>query len=282
MPLWYDETFEDESRFGLRVSKILFARQSQYQFVEVLETPQHGLTLVIDGIFMTSEHDEHFYHEMLVHPAMVTAPAAKRVLVIGGGDGASVRTILMHPGVERVVMVEIDACVVEACKEYMPSLGAWDDPRLELIIGDGIDYVKHAEVEPFDVVFLDGTDPVGPGKGLFDREFFLGAKRLLAPGGVFAMQSESPILTNRLFLEIVETLRSTFRRADPYFGPVPLYAAGIWSWLYASDSADPMAIDEARLARIEEGCKYYNAEIHRASFVLPNRLRRQLAELKAR
>jgi len=279
MPPWYDETFEDESRFGLRVSQTLFAHQSDYQLVEVLDTPQHGRTLVIDGIFMTSERDEHFYHEMLIHPALVTAPAARTVLVIGGGDGASVRTILQHPGIERVVMVEIDAAVVEACKQYLPSLGAWEDPRLELIIGDGIRYVKEADVEPFDVVILDGTDPVGPGEGLFNRDFFVGAKRVLASDGVFAMQSESPILSNQLFLEIVATVRSVFRRADPYFGPVPLYAAGVWSWLYASDTADPMDIDAARLAHIEEGCKYYNGDIHRAAFVLPNQLRRQLAQL---
>ena len=275
MTLWYEEIYKGESSYGLRVNRTLYNAQSDYQYVEVIDTALLGRVLVIDGIFMTSERDEHFYHEMLVHPALVTTPAS-RVLVIGGGDGGTVRQLMRHPGVAEVVMVEIDGHVVEACKQHMPALGAWDDPRLELIIGDGIAYVRDSDVAPFDVILLDGTDPVGPGEGLFNREFYANVARRLAPAGVFALQSESPILMPKLFGEIVTTLGELFACVHPYFGPVPLYDAGIWSWTYASQSADPMAIDEQRLVAIEAGCKQYNRAIHRGAFAQPNYVRELL------
>ncbi len=273
---WYDETYRDQVRYGLKTERTLFKANSDFQLVEVLETSFMGRVLVIDGVFMTSERDEYLYHEMLVHPALVTAPSPKRVLIIGGGDGGTAREVLRHPGVEQVTMVEIDGVVVEACKVHMPTLGNWDDPRLELIIGDGVAYVKDAAPSSFDAVLLDGTDPVGPGKGLFGYEFYRGVKRTLAPGGVFALQSESPILMPELFADIQKALAETFAVAAPYFGPVPLYAAGIWSWTYATDIADrraPQTIDDTRLAAIESGCRYYCRDIHRAAFAVPNQLR---------
>jgi spermidine synthase len=276
---WYDEVYQDRERFGLRVTRKLYDRQSDVQRVEVLETVAMGNVLVIDGVFMTSHADEHFYHEMIAHPAMVTAPRARRVLIIGGGDGGTAKRVLAHRQVESVVMVEIDGCVVEASKEFLPELGAWDDPRLDLRIGDGIAFVKEAEVAPFDVVILDGTDPVGPGEGLFNRDFYRGVKRVLAPGGVFALNSESPFLLRPIFMEIQAALRELFATVAPYFGPAPLYSAGGWSWTYASDRADPLAIDDARAAAVEPGCRYYNRDIHRAAFALPSDIARELGEL---
>ena len=127
-------------------------------------------------------------------------------------------------------MVEIDARVVEACKAHLPSIGtAWDDPRLDLRIGDGIAFVKESDTEPFDVIFLDGSDPIGPSTGLYDEAFYRGCARVLAPHGVFALQSESPFLMREIFLQIQETLRRVFERVDPYFGPAPIYGCGIWS-----------------------------------------------------
>ncbi len=278
MALWYDETYRDQSRFGLRVTRTLCETVSDYQRIEILDTVRLGRTLVIDGIFMTSERDQHYYHEMLVHPPLVTVDA-RHVLIIGGGDGGTARQVLRHPGVERVVMVEIDGAVVAACREHMPALGAWDDPRLDLVIGDGIAYVADPDHGPFDVILLDGTDPVGPGEGLFNRAFYADVARRLRPGGVFALQSESPILMPELFYDIQSALRESFAVVAPYFGTVPLYAAGNWSWTYASDRADPMAIDADRAAAIEAGCDYYNRDIHRAAFAQPSAVRRRLARL---
>lgn len=273
---WYDEVFRDRVRHGLKVTARLFHLRSEFQTVEVIDTEQYGRVLVLDGIFQTSEAEEYHYHEMLVHPAMVTAPAVRRVLVVGGGDGGTVREVLRHAGVERVVMIEIDPVVVEACRAHLASFEVpWDDPRLDLRFEDGVSFVRSAVVEPFDVILLDGSDPVGPSEGLFGRAFHEGCRRLLRPGGVFAAQTESPFLFPEVFRDTVHLLRDVHGRADPYFGPVPLYAAGSWSWTHAG-GAGPLAIDEARAAAVEPHLRYYCREVHRGALALPPDVRRLL------
>lgn len=277
MSQWYDEVFRNRVRFGLRINSVLYSGQSEHQKIEVLDTVQFGRVLVLDGVFMTSEADEHFYHEMLAHPAMTTAPAIRRVLLIGGGDGGTIREVLRHPEVERLTVVEIDGQVVEVSRRLLSTIGtAWEDPRLELIIDDGIAYARDADVEPYDVILLDGCDPVGPSEGLFNASFYRGCARLLRPDGVFALQSETPVLLEDVFLEIVRTLQDIFVTARPYFGTVPLYSAGMWTWTYATHTVDPLAIIDHRAARIETFTKYYNREIHLAAFAIPNNLRAAL------
>jgi spermidine synthase len=277
---WYDEIFNDRLRFGLKVRRFLYSGRSALQKIDVFETDQFGRALALDGIYMTSEGDEYFYHEMLVHPAMATAPAIQRVLVIGGGDGGTVREVLRYPEVEKVVMVEIDPMVVEVCRKYLGSIGtAWDDPRLELIFEDGVSFAWEADVGPFDVILLDGSDPAGPAEGLFSEEFYRGCKRLLAPNGVFALQSESPVLFREAFITIVQLLRGIFPIAQPYFGTVPLYGAGLWSWTHASHTVDPLAVIDDRVNRIESSTRYYNRAIHQAAFALPNEIKKTLEEL---
>lgn len=279
MGLWYDEEFQG-TRLGLKTDKTLFSGQSKFQKVEVFETEAYGRVLTIDTVFMTSERDEFFYHEMLNHPALLTHPNPKRVLIIGGGDGGSAREILRHPGVEECVMIEIDEMVVRASQEHLPKIGtAWTDPRLDLRFADGIDYVKNSDEPKYDIIILDGTDPIGPGAVLFAMEFFRGCKRMLKPDGILAMQSETPVLMEDVFFETQGKLRELWKNVHPYFGPVPLYASGIWSWTWCSDTHDVLAIDETRYAALEEGCKYYNPEIHRASLALPNYVRRGLEKL---
>jgi spermidine synthase len=273
MSRWYDEVWRDRLRFGLAVTRTMFSGRSEHQAVEIIDTAHAGRVLVIDGVFMTSERDEHYCHEMLAHPALCCAAAVERVLIIGGGDGGSARQVLRHPGVRELVMVEIDRLVVDACREHLPALGAWDDPRLELRIGDGVAYAREAPAAWFDVVLLDGTDPVGPGEGLFDRAFFGQIARLLRPGGVFALQSESPILMPALFADIQRALGGSFAEVHPYFAPVPLYAAGTWSFTFCSHGTDWSTPDAARLAAIEPACRYYNGDIHRAAFAQSNEVR---------
>jgi spermidine synthase len=276
---WYDEVFPGDIRFGLKVRRFLFSGQSEFQKIDVFETERFGRALALDEIYMTSEGDEYFYHEMLVQPAMCTAPSIGRVLVIGGGDGGTVREVLRHPEVESVVMVEIDRMVVEVCKEHLSTIGtAWDDPRLDLVFGDGVEYVKSADVEPYDVILLDGSDPVGPAEGLFDESFYRGCARLLRPDGVFALQSESPVLFRDVFLNIVHTLRDVFVNAYPYFGSVPIYASGMWTWTIATRTVDPMAVIDERANRVEATSRYYNRDIHRAAFAVPQEIKRALAE----
>ena len=175
---WYYEQFENHTRLGMQVRRHLVSERSDFQKIELFEAERYGRVLALDGVYQTSELEEYFYHEMLVHPAMTSAPRIRRALVIGGGDGGTVREVLKHPEVEECVMVEIDARVVEACKAHLPAIGtAWDDPRLELRIGDGIAFVKEADTEPFDVIFLDGSDPIGPSTGLYDEAFYRGCAR---------------------------------------------------------------------------------------------------------
>lgn len=277
MGLWYDETFNHHTRLGLRVEKTLFSGQSDYQKVEVIDTVGFGRVLVIDNVFMTSEYDEFLYHEMLVHPALTTAPRIERVLVIGGGDGGTVREVLRHPDVKECLMIEIDELVVNVSKEYLPGIGtAWDDPRLDLRFIDGIDYVKTSEDEKFDVILLDGTDPIGPGAVLFDEAFYEGCKRMLTDDGVMALQSESPLLMMDVFVDTQHKLRKLFAEVHPYLGPVPLYGTGVWSWSWCSNTGEPLRPVQERQEAIVEGSKAYNAELHQAIFALPNYVKRAL------
>ncbi len=277
MSLWYDETFEGHTRLGLRVESTLFSGKSAYQTVEVVDTVGFGRVLVIDGIFMTSEYDEFLYHEMLVHPAMTTAPSIERVLVIGGGDGGTVREVLRHPEVKQCVMIEIDELVVEASKAYLPGIGtAWEDPRLDLRFIDGIEYVKASADEKYDVILLDGTDPVGPGAVLFDESFYRGCKRMLVEDGVMALQSESPLLMMDVFVETQHKLRSLFSEVHPYLGPVPLYGTGTWSWTWCSATGEPLRPIRERQETIALASKAYNEDVHQAIFALPNYVRRAL------
>ena len=277
MGLWYDETFDDHTRLGLRVKETLFSAESQYQKVEVIDTVGFGRVLVIDNVFMTSEYDEFLYHEMLVHPGLTTAPSIERVLVIGGGDGGTVREVLRHPDVRECVMIEIDEMVVNASKEYLPGIGtAWDDPRLDVRFIDGIEYVKKSNDDKYDVILLDGTDPVGPAAVLFDESFYEGCKRMLAPRGVMALQSESPLLMMDLFVEIQHKLRNQFSEVHPYLGPVPLYGTGTWSWTWCSNTGEPLRAIPERQEAIAEASKAYNEDLHRAIFALPNYVKRAL------
>jgi spermidine synthase len=277
MGLWYDETFDEHTRLGLRVKETLFSGESAYQRVEVIDTVGFGRVLVIDNVFMTSEYDEFLYHEMLVHPALTTAPNIERVLVVGGGDGGTVREVLRHPDVRECVMIEIDELVVNVSKKYLPGIGtAWDDPRLDVRFIDGIEYVKKSKDDRYDVILIDGTDPIGPGAVLFDESFYRGCKRMLVDDGVMALQSESPLLMMDAFVEVQHKLRELFEEVHPYLGPVPLYGTGTWSWTWCSDTGEPLRPVQDRQEEIVEGSRAYNAELHQAMFALPSYVRRAL------
>lgn len=281
MPIWSSEVFQDRYRLDFRVERVLHAEQSAFQHIEIFETLQMGRVLALDGIYMTSEADEFYYHEMLVHPALTTAPRVERVLIIGGGDGGTAREVLRHPDVKTCVMVEIDEAVVRACREHLPSIGtAFDDPRLELRFEDGVAFVENAVGPPFDVVILDGSDPVGPAEGLFGASFYRGVRRRLAEDGVFALQSESPTVYPEVFFDIQASLREVFKEVHPYFGSVMLYGAGMWTWTWASAQGDPLAPRPPRLPAAEKAARYYNRDVHRAAFAQPSFIRQGLKRLQ--
>ncbi|QQR89899.1 MAG: polyamine aminopropyltransferase [Myxococcales bacterium] len=272
MSEWFDEVYQDNLRLGLRVLKHVYHSQSKFQTIDIVDTEMYGRALALDGCFMTSDKEEFFYHESLVHPVLCSAPCIEKVLIIGGGDGGTSREVLRYAEVQNVRLVEIDGEVVEACKEHMPHIGgsAWQDPRLDLRIEDGVAYVKQEQSGIYDIILLDSTDPIGPGVGLFNREFYAECKRLLKPHGVLALQSESPVMMPKGFASIQHNLRAVFPKVFPYFGPVPIYNTGIWSWTYASAEATPHETNAARVNMIVPGCRYYNEAVHRGMFAVPN------------
>jgi len=277
MSLWYDEVHEAKMRFGLKVHRTIYTERSEYQKISIVETEAFGKALLLDDVFMTLEEDERTYHEMLVHPALTSAPSIKRVLVIGGGDGGAVREVLRHPEVEHCDICEIDGQLIEACREHLPEIGtAWDDPRLQINVGDGVQFVKDHKGEPYDVVLIDGCDPVGPAAALFGVPFFESLNKILSADGVVAIQSEDPHLFHEVHIEIVRRMRKVFGNAHPYYAGIMIYPGNTWSWTFASRTVDHLSPNLARAERIEKTSEYYNRDVHRAAFAQPNFIKKAL------
>jgi spermidine synthase len=234
-----DSWFGEPERAGYRqlflVRGELYRGRSPFQEICVVETVPFGRSLLLDGAVQTTEADEFIYHEMLVHVPLLMHPSPLDVLIIGGGDGGAVRRALEH-GVRSVVQVEIDEEVVEVSRTFLPSLsgGAYDDPRVNLTIGDGVDYVARCQDCVFDAVLVDSTDPVGPAKALFSFEFFREVYRVLKAGGVFVTQSGSPLLMAAEFRDAYAALTRAFGRCQPYLASVPSYPGVVWSFLFAT------------------------------------------------
>lgn len=274
---WVGETYGDVTLQVLRDST-RFEDVSRFQRVRIIDSPAYGATLLLDDAFMCAATVEHLYHEMLVHPALCSAEHIDRILVVGGGDGGSVREVLKHPEVREVVLCEIDAMVVDACKAYFHEMEVpWHDPRLTVRIGDGMDFVADAANGKFDVIIVDGADPVGPAATLFSTRFYVECmRRLHHDTGVLVSQTESPIAMRDDFLKIVHTMRDAFPFAEPYFGPMPIYPSGHWSYTIAGLDERRPALLQDRLAGITPRCRYFNEDIARAAYALPNNLKAAL------
>ena len=280
LDLWVTETHKNLVSLGFRVERTLFSGTSAYQQVDVVETAGHGTLLLNDGIVMVSERDEFVYHEMIAHVPLFTIAEPRSVLIIGGGDGGTAREVLRHKSVERAVMVEIDEMVVDACKKHMPSLScALDDPRLELIIDDGVKYAQNC-TETFDAVLIDSTDPIGPAQPLFDRSFYKTIAGLLSKNGVMISQSESPFYDTEIQNSMFSNQRPFFEKLHMYTFSTLTYPGGLWSFGFASKGPCPVKdFDPARVVAAGLEMKYYNPAIHRAAFALPGFVTRGLAGL---
>lgn len=272
--IWYTERYNDNLGLTFKINDILHCEQSEFQKVEVIYTEAYGKMLLLDGLVMTTEKDEFFYHEMITHIPMLAHANPERVLVVGGGDGGTVREVLKHPSVKEVVLCEIDGAVIEASRKYLPSIaGMLDDSRVTINVEDAIEYMKR-QSKNFDVILIDSTDPMGPGEGLFTEEFYTNVKNALKDGGVMAAQSESPII-NQKELGLVSTLlKKVFPIVKTYIAPVPTYPGSFWSWTFCSQSVNPLEIaDNSRAESIEKQAKLYNREFHKSVFALPNFIR---------
>ncbi|MCM5570242.1 polyamine aminopropyltransferase [Burkholderiaceae bacterium FT117] len=278
------EWLNEDSAYGFRATRRLETIKTQYQLLEVFDTPQWGKLFRLDGCYMTSERDEFYYHEPIVHAAAIAHPAPRSALVIGGGDGGSSEELLKHPTMQRVVMAELDPEVVRVAREHLQGVhgGVFDDPRLTVEIGDGWKYVERLAGQPdgerFDLIVLDLTDPDTPAHQLYTPEFFRLAKKALAPGGALSLHIGSPVYSPGRVRELVSHLSGVFANVRPFGLYVPLYGA-YWGMACASDALDPLAIDpdavEARLAeRGVSELQYYNGDVHRALFALPNFFRK--------
>jgi spermidine synthase len=275
--VWFTDKDEDQALSLRFTGEVFFDVQSPFQRVRILESPKYGKFLTLDDMVMTTINDEFHYHEMISHPAMFTHGNAKNILVIGGGDGGTVREILRHEGVEKVTMVEIDGEVIKACKEHLPQIAAaFEDPKLELHVADGIAFAKDAAPKSYDIIIVDGSDPVGPAEGLFSTEFYTNCYNALKDGGILVAQGESPKFNEKAFSELNYTLQDIFGKDNApvslFF--VPTYPTGMWSFQYGIKGAiAPKAItNEAEIDAFVDakGLRYYNADVHKGSFATPN------------
>ncbi len=271
---WFEERFKNSSSIGYRVKAHLHHSASPFQTIDIYQTADFGNLLVLDGAIMLTEAHEFLYHEMLVHIPLLSHPDPRRVLVIGGGDGGTVREVLLHDTVEQVDMVEIDEAVVKVSRQYLPGLaGKLDDPRVRLVIQDAVDFVKNISNE-YDIVLVDSTDPIGVGEGLFTRAFYSDVHRALKAGGLVAVQSESPLSPAGEVQAILSKMKSVFPLVRLYWGPIPCYPYGSWSFTYCSKDGQEPKIRRPKAAEtISRSAQYYNPDIHQSAFVLPNFMR---------
>ncbi len=274
MSRWYAEEPYHGSRLQLRIDALLHEDRTEHQHLIVFENEAFGRVLALDGIVQTTERDEFIYHEMFVHVPVLAHGAVRRVLIIGGGDGGSLEEVLKHRSVEQVTMVELDPDVIDISRTYLPSIGgaAFDDPRTELIIGDGLAFVAKRE-RRFDLIIVDSTDPVGPGKVLFTEDFYRDCKACLEPGGILVTQNSIPFLAAEVIGEPIAALRRQFADATCYLAAVPSYFGGVMAFGWASDEPAlrnvPVEELERRLAAAGVATDYYTPDVHKAAFALP-------------
>ncbi|MFK8400844.1 polyamine aminopropyltransferase [Pseudomonas sp. BGr12] len=270
----YQETLYDGYGQRFSVDRMLHEVRTGHQHLVIFENARMGRVMALDGVIQTTEADEFIYHEMLTHVPILAHGAAKRVLIIGGGDGGMLREVSKHASVEHITMVEIDGTVVDMCKEFLPnhSQGAFDDARLNLVIDDGMRFVA-TTTEKFDVIISDSTDPIGPGEVLFSENFYQACHRCLNEGGVLVTQNGTPFMQ-------LDTVRNTAGRMNGLFADwhfyqaaVPTYIGGSMTFAWGSTNPALRKVDVATLARrfAASGIqtRYYNPAIHQGAFALP-------------
>lgn len=272
---YYHEITPSGFGIAIKAGKVLYSKQSEFQKVEVFETESSlGRVLTLDDLMMTTEGDEYHYHEMIAHIPMMHHKNPENVLVIGGGDGGTVREVLKHKSVKKVVLAEIDGLVIDACKEFLPTISCGlSDPKVDIQVVDAIDFIKDKKNE-YDIVLIDSTDPMGPGEGLFTDEFYSNVKASLKDGGIMVAQSESPFAQKDAVQKMYVQLRKVFPICDTYTSNIPTYPGGYWAWAFCSKDVKPLSyFADDRYEDIVKTCKIYNKDYHNARFALPNYLK---------
>jgi len=251
---------------SLEVDEVLFYKKSKMQDVLIFKSKTYGKVLVLDGVIQLTEKDECSYSEMLTHVPMFAHPDPRKVLIIGGGDGAVLREVLYHKSVESVTHVEIDDVVISSCKEHFPWANlAWSDKRVNLLTSNGIEFVKETK-ERFDVVIIDSSDPVGPAEGLFTTDFYENVAKILNPNGVVCGQGETIWLNLDLIKTLLHSKKNIYSHRQYFSINVPTYPCGQIGGIVFSnhDMAKPLRVVPSSMK-----LQYYTSELHCASFCLP-------------
>ncbi|MDQ4060186.1 MAG: polyamine aminopropyltransferase [Pseudomonadota bacterium] len=271
---WIDETLHGGIRFAFEADRILYESDTEHQHLVLFENSRFGRVLMLDGATQVTTRDEFVYHEMMAHVPILAHGRARRILVIGGGDGGIAREALKHASVERLVEVEIDRAVVDFSLEHLPEVsgGAYEDPRLDLVIADGMDYVAGAG-DAFDVIIVDSTDPQGPGAVLFSERFYRAAQARLAEGGVIVTQNGVPFLQPDELVSTMTCFGRLFADAGCYLAVIPTYIGGFMAMGWGTDDANlravPLEMLEARFRAARLETLYYTPAVHKAAFALP-------------
>lgn len=273
MELWFTEMHTDNVKFSIHVDKQIYSSQSEFQRIDIFESKEFGRFLTLDGYMMLTEKDEFIYHEMIVHVPMSVHPNVKNVLVIGGGDGGTVRELTRYKDIENIDLVEIDEEVVSCCKKYLQQTACgFDDERVHIYYEDGLKFVRR-HVNEYDLILVDSTDPFGPGEGLFTKEFYGNCYKALKEDGIMVNQHESPFYPNdalamqRAHKRIVDS----FTISRVYQAHIPTYPSGHWLFGFASKKYDPLKDqDIARWKAQGIKTRYYNEQLHKGAFALPN------------
>lgn len=271
---WFRETLHRDYEIGLRIEEVLFETKSEHQHLLLFRNAAFGRVLTLDGVVQTTEADEFIYHEMLAHLPILAHGGVERVLIIGGGDGGMLEEVLKHRGVKQAVQVEIDASVVDFAKTHLRAIcgKAYEDPRAELVIADGLKYVAETD-RRFDLIIVDSTDPVGPGEVLFTERFYADCKDCLASGGILVTQNGVPFLQPEELKQTLGFFRRLFADSTCYLATVPTYAGGPMAFGWATDDASlrkvPLETLQARFSGAAIDTRYYTPAVHLGAFALP-------------
>lgn len=276
MELWVTEYQTPSLGLSCKVTATLRSEQTKFQHLAVVDTVQYGRMLLLDGMVQTTDQDEFVYHEMISRVALNSHPRPARVLIIGGGDGGTLREVTKHPGVEKGTLVEIDERVVQASRDFFPGLSAsFNSARAEVVIADGIEFVK-SRPDSFDVVIVDSTEPVGPARQLFSADFYRNVFRALHDDGMLVVQSESPFLNPDVIQMAYRGIAAFFPTTRLYLASIPTYPSGLWSFTIGSKQYNP---EEPRGEEVPTG-RYYTPDVHRASFNLPSFVKKILEQVE--
>jgi spermidine synthase len=272
MELWFTEYHTKDARFSMRIEKPVVSLESKFQRIDVFDSYDFGRVLVIDGFVMLTERDEFIYHEMITHVPMAVNPEIKEVLVIGAGDGGVVRELTRYDSIKRIDMVEIDKLVVDVCKEYLPQTACkLVDPRVNLFFEDGLKFVANKDNE-YDLIIVDSTDPIGPGESLFTKEFYENCFNALKSSGIMVNQHESPYYPDDALAmqNAHRNIKAAFPIALVYQAHIPTYPSGHFLFGFASKGLDPIADLSTSWDSLGLETKYYNTDLHKGCFALPN------------